>query len=286
MRRRRIDYTDAVAARICDELRRGRKLMAICRDDGMPSRGTVLGWARANRHGFGERYRGLAHPHGTTSLYTRALADHICGELRTGRTLTDICDDPGMPSNRAVRAWMTDDRDGFAVRYRQARQIGYLAMADEIIDIADDARNDWMARRGRRRRDTRLQPRERGALARPDHGALLAALQDAAAGVRHAHQRRDGARGRRFHPRGDEAHRRPHAGAAEQGRRGWKERRGRAALLRGVWPAVAVRDGEASAIPARHRAHCRSANRILLCRKNALSSRQHSEKKPHPEERS
>jgi len=44
-----------------------------------------------------------------------------------------------MPSDRTAQAWMKTDRDGFATRYRQAREIGYLVTADTIIDIADAA---------------------------------------------------------------------------------------------------------------------------------------------------
>jgi hypothetical protein len=43
-----------------------------------------------------------------------------------------------------------DDRDGFAEQYRRARELQYLGIADELTDIADDGRNDWMTiRRGK-----------------------------------------------------------------------------------------------------------------------------------------
>jgi hypothetical protein len=34
------------------------------------------------------------------------------------------------------------DREGFFAQYTQAREIGYMAMADEALEIADDGRND------------------------------------------------------------------------------------------------------------------------------------------------
>lgn len=43
---------------------------------------------------------------------------------------------------------MLDDRGGFAAQYARAREIGYHAMADELIEIADDGTNDWMERQG------------------------------------------------------------------------------------------------------------------------------------------
>ncbi len=84
---------------------------------------------------------------GRPTVYTVELAERICAQLCTGRTLRDVCRDDGMPDESTVRVWARDDRDGFTARYRLAREIGYHAMADEILEIADDARNDWVARR-------------------------------------------------------------------------------------------------------------------------------------------
>jgi hypothetical protein len=51
-----------------------------------------------------------------------------------------------MPPESTVRLWALDDREGFAAQYARAREIGYHAMADDLIEIADDGRNDWMDR--------------------------------------------------------------------------------------------------------------------------------------------
>ena len=53
-----------------------------------------------------------------------------------------------MPSESTVRTWAVEDREGFSTHYTKAREIGYHVMADELMDIADDGRNDWMERRG------------------------------------------------------------------------------------------------------------------------------------------
>ena len=50
-------YTPALADTICKRISEGESLRAICRDPGMPSEGTVRGWAREDRDGFGARYR-------------------------------------------------------------------------------------------------------------------------------------------------------------------------------------------------------------------------------------
>ena len=47
-----------------------------------------------------------------------------------------------MPSENAVREWVTKDADGFAAQYASAREAGYHAMAEEILEIADDTTRD------------------------------------------------------------------------------------------------------------------------------------------------
>lgn len=83
---------------------------------------------------------------GRPVTYTRDVADVICDRLADGMTLREICRGDGMPPESTVRMWATDDRDGFAARYARARELGYQAMADELMEIADDGTNDWMKR--------------------------------------------------------------------------------------------------------------------------------------------
>src|SRR5262245_8121676 len=51
-----------------------------------------------------------------------------------------------MPDERRVREWAADPDHPISLLYVRAREIGYLRMADEIREIADDGRNDWMER--------------------------------------------------------------------------------------------------------------------------------------------
>lgn len=51
-----------------------------------------------------------------------------------------------MPDESSVREWALEDRNGFAPQYIRARELQAHHMADEIIDIADNGSNDWMAR--------------------------------------------------------------------------------------------------------------------------------------------
>ena len=83
---------------------------------------------------------------GRPLTYTREVADQICRDLAHGKTLKETCRQDGMPPESTVRLWALDDVDGFAARYARAREIGYHSMADELLEISDDARNDWMER--------------------------------------------------------------------------------------------------------------------------------------------
>lgn len=80
--------------------------------------------------------------------YTDEMAELILAELRDGRSLNDVCSDDDKPPRSTVRQWVKDDRNGFAAKYAQAREIGYHHMADDVLDIADNGMNDWMERRG------------------------------------------------------------------------------------------------------------------------------------------
>jgi hypothetical protein len=82
--------------------------------------------------------------HGRPSGYSPELADVICWQLAMGKTLTSICEAPGMPDESTVRKWALDQEGEFYPHYARARELGYLKMADDILDIVDDGRNDWM----------------------------------------------------------------------------------------------------------------------------------------------
>jgi hypothetical protein len=92
----------------------------------------------------------MAKP-GCPSTYTAEVAELILELLAEGQSLKEICrENPCTPDDSTVRKWALDDVQGFAARYSRAREIGYHSMADEIFDIADDARNDWMDRHNSR----------------------------------------------------------------------------------------------------------------------------------------
>jgi hypothetical protein len=76
--------------------------------------------------------------------YDRETAHAICVRLAKGETLKGICRDDGFPPESTVRRWARENVDGFATRYAFARQLGLDAMADELLEIADDGSGDFV----------------------------------------------------------------------------------------------------------------------------------------------
>ncbi|MDB5517659.1 MAG: hypothetical protein JWQ17_4417 [Tardiphaga sp.] len=141
-------YTDKIADRILGELLNGRRVCEICAEPGMPSAAAVKLWVMEDRNGFAARYRRVRDIGevgiGPRTLYAPALADLILDELSRGRTLREVCRDPDMPAESTVRLWVVENREDFAAHYALAREEGDFAMADEILDIVDNRRHDWI----------------------------------------------------------------------------------------------------------------------------------------------
>lgn len=78
----------------------------------------------------------MGRPPGSGSKYTLALADEIVTRLSAGETLRAICRDVHMPSWRAIYDWLEAHPD-FAARIAIARDLGYDAIAEEALHIAD-----------------------------------------------------------------------------------------------------------------------------------------------------
>lgn len=85
---------------------------------------------------------------GRPSIYTPEVADAICERLIGGESLRRICDDEAMPSRATVLRWLATDHEGFEAKYTQARAAQILGEADDLLEIADNSRNDWMERHG------------------------------------------------------------------------------------------------------------------------------------------
>lgn len=80
---------------------------------------------------------------GRPTKYSKALADRLCQELSLGISLRTVCIDDKMPCIATVFNWMRT-KPNFLEQYARAKQESADAMAEEILDIADDGTNDWM----------------------------------------------------------------------------------------------------------------------------------------------
>lgn len=80
------------------------------------------------------------------SRYTPELGAAICERLSQGTPLLRIAEEIGIPLS-TCRQWEIDIPE-HAANSTRARELGCHALAEECLDIADDARNDWMAQNG------------------------------------------------------------------------------------------------------------------------------------------
>lgn len=84
---------------------------------------------------------------GRPSRYTDEIAAEILSRIAKGETLRSICREDHMPSWNTVYAWR-ESVPGFSERLARARDDGEEAIAQECMEIADSAKNDWMETHG------------------------------------------------------------------------------------------------------------------------------------------
>lgn len=84
---------------------------------------------------------------GRPSEFSQEVADRICERIGDGESLRSICADDDMPNKATVFRWLAAN-EKFSDQYARARETQADTLFDEMLDIADDARNDWMERSG------------------------------------------------------------------------------------------------------------------------------------------
>lgn len=91
----------------------------------------------------------MAGKAGRPSKYTAELAERICARIIACESLRAICTDDDMPDAATVFRWLastSDDYVGFREQYARARTMQAEHLVDQILEISDDGRNDWMER--------------------------------------------------------------------------------------------------------------------------------------------
>lgn len=82
---------------------------------------------------------------GRPTIFSDELAGEICSRLAEGEHLKAICADKEMPARSSVYEWIRSN-PVFADMYARARDLQYAKWAEEILDISDDGRNDFVER--------------------------------------------------------------------------------------------------------------------------------------------
>jgi hypothetical protein len=83
---------------------------------------------------------------GAPSLYSEELADRIIILLESGKTLPAVSRELAKEGTKidpaTILKWQREDIKGFRSRYVHAREIGYMAWADDIVEITDETSLD------------------------------------------------------------------------------------------------------------------------------------------------
>ncbi len=80
---------------------------------------------------------------GRPSKYTDKLADKICQMIAQGQSVRSICAKKDMISMQTFFRWLREN-DKFSEQYARACEERSYMHAEEILEIADDATNDYM----------------------------------------------------------------------------------------------------------------------------------------------
>lgn len=84
------------------------------------------------------------NPVGRPTTYTPELAAEILASLTIGESLRTACKPDHLPAISTWYLWMRDQSE-LSEQYARAKAEAADAMSEDILDIADDATNDWMA---------------------------------------------------------------------------------------------------------------------------------------------
>lgn len=84
-------------------------------------------------------------PPARPTQYSFELSEVICERMTAGQTTAEVTRDATMPTWGVLARWRRDHED-FNRRYTIARQSCCELWADEIIEISDDATNDYVTR--------------------------------------------------------------------------------------------------------------------------------------------
>lgn len=80
---------------------------------------------------------------GRPTIYSQELADKICEQIAQGYSVRTLCSKEGMPATTTFFRWIRENQS-FRQQYAYATEERTEAMAEDLLDIADDGSNDLM----------------------------------------------------------------------------------------------------------------------------------------------
>lgn len=81
--------------------------------------------------------------------FTQEIFDTICDRIANGEGLRSICAEDGMPDKSTVLRWLQpEEAKPLRDQYARARESQADTLFDECLEIADNAKNDWMEKHG------------------------------------------------------------------------------------------------------------------------------------------
>ena len=85
----------------------------------------------------------MAKKIGRPEIWSQKLADAVCFEIAQGYSLRTVCKNEKLPGMTTIFKWLRE-RPEFGNQYARATEERTEALAEEILDIADDGSNDFM----------------------------------------------------------------------------------------------------------------------------------------------
>ena len=85
---------------------------------------------------------------GRPTDYSEEIAVKILVEVALGKSMRKIAEMEGMPAMSTIFLWLRNHED-FSEQYARAKEEAADLLVDEMLDIADDATNDWMEKYGK-----------------------------------------------------------------------------------------------------------------------------------------
>lgn len=82
-------------------------------------------------------------------MYTPEMGIEISTQYAGGTSLREIAAQDGMPDKSTIIRWSLDKAHPFYDLYARAQEIRAELDAEDLLEIADDGRNDWMERRNK-----------------------------------------------------------------------------------------------------------------------------------------